>query len=533
VRVSATRRWLAPRTDGAILADPPLNRAGELLARNRALFGAVNLSILGRPLAELRALARHETLQAAADYLSQAGEPVPPTPSTSLVLGGHQPDLFHPGVWVKNFALNGIARRHAATPVNLVVDNDTAKATAIRVPTARPGQSLDVQLATVPFDHYTGETPFEERPVRDEAIFANFAERVADALHPWKLQPLLPGFWAEVRRQAKRTPLLGERLVAARRALEREWGCHNLEVPVSAICRTETFAWFAGHILSDLPRFHATYNATVRAYRQRNRVRSRNHPVPDLADEFDWLEVPFWGWRAGQTQRSRLFARAAMNTIELRAGSEVWPALKRPGHLLSDWVALERRGFKVRTRALTTTLFSRLFLADLFIHGIGGGKYDELTDDLLQAFYGLKPPGYMVLSATLHLPIPALPARPDDQLRLARLLRDLHYNPQRHLPENASPGSRARDLSAEKQRWIDRSPEDAGGKRERFQVLRSLNLRLEPFVQEQEVATRDQLSEAHWQLHANAILQRRDYAFCLFPEEKLRPFCNRFLRLEE
>jgi hypothetical protein len=24
----------------------------------------------------------------------------------SLIVGGHQPELFHPGVWLKNFALN-------------------------------------------------------------------------------------------------------------------------------------------------------------------------------------------------------------------------------------------------------------------------------------------------------------------------------------------------------------------------------------------------------------------------------------------
>ena len=50
---------------------------------------------------------------------------MPDASADSLLLAGHQPELFHPGVWVKNFALNGLARRHGATPLNLVVDNDT------------------------------------------------------------------------------------------------------------------------------------------------------------------------------------------------------------------------------------------------------------------------------------------------------------------------------------------------------------------------------------------------------------------------
>ncbi len=38
----------------------------------------------------------------------------------------------------------------------------------------------------------------------------------------------------------------------------------------------------------------------------------------------------------------------------------------------------------VLPRALTTTLFLRTFIADLFIHGIGGGQYDRLTDRIVE-----------------------------------------------------------------------------------------------------------------------------------------------------
>ena len=187
-------------------------------------------------------------------------------------------------------------------------------------------------------------------------------------------------------------------------ACERRWGCHNLELPVSVLCRTEPFAWFAGRLLAELPRFHAVYNDSVHDYRRRHGIRSRNHPVPDLAEEDGWLEAPFWGWRAGAPRRGRLFARAHSDRIELRVGDEIWPA---PDHDPAAWAERERQGLKVRSRALTNTLYARLFLADLFIHGIGGGKYDELTDELIRRFYGCEPPGFLVLSATRLLPLPA------------------------------------------------------------------------------------------------------------------------------
>src|SRR4029079_8138752 len=78
-----------------------------------------------------------------------------------LFLAGHQPELFHPGVWVKNFALAGLARRQGGVGVNLLVDNDTAKSASLRVPI--PGEWP--QVRDIPFDRWQGELPWEERHV--------------------------------------------------------------------------------------------------------------------------------------------------------------------------------------------------------------------------------------------------------------------------------------------------------------------------------------------------------------------------------
>jgi hypothetical protein len=42
------------------------------------------------------------------------------------------------------------------------------------------------------------------------------------------------------------------------------------------------------------------------------------------------------------------------------------------------------------------------------------------------------------------------------------------------------------------------------------------------------IAERD-LADADRRLAARALLRRRDYSFCLFPEEALRPFLGRLL----
>jgi hypothetical protein len=531
--VSAPVRLRAPQQDGAILAEPGLEQVGPLLAENRRRL-AQGPSLLGRSWEELTRAARQAAVQAARAYLEQAGEPVPAHSFDSLLLAGHQPEVFHPGVWVKNFALCGLGRRHGATPLNLIVDNDTAKATALHVPVVTVplppvGESRPQRLA-IPFDRWSEEVPYEERAVLDEELFATLPDR---ALQHWGYVPLLNAFWSEAVQQKRRTPLLGERLVAARRTFERRWGCHNLEVPVSILCGTEPFAWFACHLLIGLAAFHALYNRVVQDYRLRHGLRSRSHPVPDLSVEGDWLEAPFWAWRAGEARRGRLLVRSTATALELRVGQTSWPALPLAAGDASITVRalldLERRGFKVRSRALTNTLYARLLLADLFVHGIGGGKYDELTDELIRGYYGIEPPRFLVLSATLLLPLPRYPATPAEYARLAREVRDLHWNPQRHLDEAVN--GQARQLSEQKGEWIKRPAPTRRQRRERFLALRRFTEQLHGHVADREQQLQEELRRSEEELEANRILARRDYAFCLYPEARLRPFCTQFLEV--
>jgi hypothetical protein len=536
--VIVASRLRAPREDSAVLAIPPLQEAGELLDGNHQRFRQSSLDLCGRSLAQLRQVAGQSAKEAAAEYLRRAGEPLPSSQSASaLIMAGHQPELFHAGVWVKNFALNGIARAHSGTALNLIVDNDTVKTPALSMPLTPSAEGADKRThrLDLPFDRWAPEIPYEERTVLDEELFKNFPVRAQPILDQWGFRSFLPEFWSEALRQAERTALLGERFAAARRVFERSWGCHNLEVPLSYLCRSETFLWFAAHLLADLQRFHEIHNSALAEYRRANGVRSRSHPVPDLASENDWLEAPFWVWPTQQPQRTHLMARHIGENIELRIGDKsVLNVRQRPNNdceaLAAGLRGLEKLGFRMRSRALTTTLYARLFLADLFVHGIGGAKYDELSDEVMRRFYGLEPPRYLVLSATLLLPFRPLPAQPEECRSLARQLRDLHYNPQRHLKNGALVEPQARVLADEKQKWIDLQPSDKAGRRERFYRLQSLTGQLEQFVSVRERSLGRQLEQCLEQSQINADLFRRDYAFCLFPEAKLRPFCTQFLQ---
>ncbi len=50
-------------------------------------------------------------------------------------------------------------------------------------------------------------------------------------------------------------------------------------------------------------------------------------------------------------------------------------------------------------------MFARLVISDLFMHGIGGGKYDQMTDAIIRAYFDVPAPPMVVATATLRLPL--------------------------------------------------------------------------------------------------------------------------------
>lgn len=497
------RPWRAPTDDGAVLCDPPPDQFGSLLDHNRRLFAAAGgIEIGGLSLAELRRLARAE--------LGLTGD---------VLLAGHQPELFHPGVWLKNFALHHLGRRFGLTPVNLVVDSDAVKSTSLRLPVLDPDPAA-VRLVDVPFDTPPAGEPFEDRPVRDEGLFRSLPDRVAPLVAGWGFEPILREVWAATTAGASPAVLLGDRLMAGRRAIEHRWGCHNIEVPLSTVCGTAAFGRFFGHVLTRLPEFHAAYNDAVRAYRRAWRVRSRNHPVPDLAADGDWREAPFWAWQPGERQRQRLFVRAVGENLEIRAGEK--RAVVRSGSGIRIHHQVVCAGWAVRTRALTTTLFARVALGEALVHGIGGGLYDRLTDDLIRRWFGQEPPRYAVVSGTLRLPLPRFPSDAAQVRELAHRLRDLYWNPQRYVPDETAvaPVVRRRwELSAAE-------PQSRAGRRDRRRELRRLTELLRPHTKPSVAVLRPRLGRSEAERAANTILGRRDFAFVLYPEADLRRFLD-------
>lgn len=438
-------------------------------------------------------------------------------------------------MWVKNFAIDRLARDSGGLALNLIVDNDTLGSTSLRVPT---GTRQQPAIERIPFAATRAVQPWEDATIVDPSTFDSFADRVGARMAQWGIEPLLKEIWPDAVAHRHSSSRLCDCLSAARHRQERRWGLNNLELPISRLCQTDPFLWFASHILAHLPRFQECHNRVLEEYRRLNGVRSRNHPVPRLRAQDGWLEAPFWVWRAGQAHRHGVLARQIGREVHLSDGTDVFARLPLSPQMDACCAVevlreLPAQGLRFRTRALTTTLFSRLCLGDLFVHGIGGAKYDEMTDQIIREFYGLEPPQFLTMSATLHVPLAEPYATTiADRRRIEHLLRDLQFNADRHGlgPQAGELIDRKQQLITEQQaaRTTGLSRQERAARRpanrRRYRELEDVNSRLSKLAAQQRVAAEQELGQIERELAANEVLQSREFSFALYPAETLREF---------
>lgn len=519
------RRLRSPASHGQTLQFPPLQHVDRLWKSNLESQVAGAAQELGASaLVDLQRMAREEMVELASSYSGSYLDSAQDVSTNQIVMAGHQPELFHPGVWYKNFVLSNLGQRFQCTAINLVVDNDICGSASIRFPKVSEGLSGDKQVTvgTIPVDRSGPNVAFESREIQDWEFFEQFRERAEHAINKQVQNPIVARLWPHVIEAAERFSLshqqrLGSLIAAGRHRLESEAGLQTLEVPVSHLAETKSFSNFASLILLELDRFRAQYNTALMEYRTVHGIRSRSHPVPELETIDGWVEAPFWVWHADPTngtgQRQRLFAKPTGSCIMLsdRAG---WESKIELSSFAEQFGALGNSGVLIRPRALMTTMFARLLLCDLFLHGIGGSKYDQLTDVIATRFFGIQLPGFLTLTATMKLPTDVELVRRSDLTAISQQIRDLKFHPELHI---SNPSTEVNELITQKRNWT--IGEHRGERsRQKHVAINDLNDQLSKYVDVNVAALEAARIEAAKKTRATEILDSREHSFCLFPE---------------
>jgi len=516
----ARRRLRAPGEHGEALLDPPLQHVGELICSTQRIF-ANRQSDWTRWIAGVREAAQHFLVDLArkhSERTSGISDDRALPANAPIILAGHQPTLFHAGVWFKNFLLSSLGSLHQAHAINLIVDNDTISDASIRVPVGPE------EVASIMLDAPTEAIPFEERPVRDGSSFSSFGHRVAKAISNSIDNPLVRDLWScahEVRARVNpfaQNVRLGIVLAGARHALERQWGLRTTEVPLSEVCDRKIFGRFAFRLLDDLAAFRQVYNQSLLEYRTANRIRSRSHPVPELVEENGWIEAPFWIWTTEEPRRKRLFVQRSQGGLELTDRDTTRFTLpKSEDGAAQSWPELGQRGIKIRPRALLTTMYARLVLCDLFIHGIGGAMYDELTDAIIRRYFGIEPPPYLTATATVQLPLEYPRVTQRQVCEAQHDARQLRFSAERYLRDG-----RSTELVQQKQQLLRDIP-PPGEKKTWHSAMMKVNEELLPLVAAEQQRLNERAAQLAEQHRVSRLLGSREFSFCLYPADFLRP----------
>ena len=167
-----------------------------------------------------------------------------------------------------------------------------------------------------------------------------------------------------------------------------------------------------------------------------------------------------------------------------------------------------------------TTLYLRCFVADLFVHGIGGGTYDELTDDIMRHWLGIIPPTFLTSSASLHLPFAAnreiQTIDPSSSgLAIERELQLMRSVPERYLDHSIES---ERVLFERHSRKIADIPM-RGSKRQWHQETSLLKQQIEAAIEPKKQAALAKLEAYQRMSQQEKILKSREYSFVLFEEQ--------------
>ena len=481
--------FTVPKGPNERLLVPAPGKVAPAANANRERLNETGCAISGRPLAELRAGLRRLLLTLAKRD---------PDDGRPIVAAAHQPGLPHPGILFKYAVLNRLASD--VVPFDIVVESDTVEVVSARVPTRR-GESVSIEshpLAHVGPRVVIGRAPKPERRVFEHGL--SEMRRAAATLDSDEILEALDRFAAIHREEYPQHNSLAAMLTAYRRRYFPTPRVH--EVVLSSLCESDEFRAFAAAIIEEAARFLSTHNEALARYRVERRIRTTINPFPDLRADGTMLQVPFW--HVGDDgRRSPVF-------VELRGKHTTLHAYRTP---LGGWTTRPQldellRRTPLRPKAVTLTMFLRLCVADLFLHGVSGANYDNATDMVIRDFFGIEPPAYGVASMTVRLPLTFDDGLEQRVRELASRARRMTWNPDEFLPD-------ANPLKGEKKRLLKNAGERLT--REEHETLETIRQRLLGEIAAERRANDHELDAAQKALVAQQRLGARDFPYFLYP----------------
>ncbi|MBU1291234.1 hypothetical protein KJ898_05510 [bacterium] len=545
------RRFFKVPQNKQIFFYPSADKMGSLLEENKKIFSKYSFTILNQPFREVRENCRKEVIQRALKFSKKFDPDIEEKINPAyqyIIQTGHQPVFFHPGIWIKNIFLNELLKSpllEKSLGLNIILDNDICKDLDLSLPALSSNGNLIVEEISFLSSTLTPNLPFEEYPCPSLELISKFTRDVIRELKSLEsenkdISNNFKNFTQCLENSSRFCSQnytrgnLGEFLGLARRLYEQEIEPAYLEIPFSQICDSDEFLSFFLEITKNIKSFSEIYNKKLDEYRKLFKIRNRAHPSPNLMIKENFIEAPFWIWIEGD-QRRKIFIlnEEEKNYLYNDSYGKIF-LIEEDGFksLFSLKTLLKDRGLKIRPKALLLTLYNRLFVSDLFIHGLGGAKYDLVTDEIIREFLKVEPPHFLAASCTLHLNFKSSPGASDFKIStLKKEIRDLEFNPQRYideLPLTKKEKNQIGELVEKKTELIKKIKKTLSPieKRKISEKIKAINNFMGEKVRPIKYELNKKIEKEEEKMKQAKVYTFREFPYCFFSAKTLRNLLN-------
>lgn len=399
-----------------------------------------------------------------------------------IIANGHQPEFQHPGILFKDLLIHKIASLTNGLPLHIVVDTDHFEMSYSYPERLENGFAHIKTLHLKDADNriYAHSTLREDDRTELISIIKSQLEETKYFINP-KIQAEFESILNRKLELIKTCEYLFQVNETIREEFYNSRSIQIFHINVSELVKLNSFRVLVEKIRENLVDFMNVYNQSLIEYRKLHKIKNHAQPIPNLVSG----EMPFWILDPVTKTRNVMRVEDSMDNC------------------------------CILPKAVTLTMFMRLFMTDFFIHGKGGGRYEEVSENIIKEFFQMEAAPYEVASVTMNLekteffPVPNI-----DEKDLELQLRDTVYSPEKFLDQSHT-------LVIQKKELQSKFKNPDSDKKELHKQISILNEEMAKLI----VAQTQRLESLKSQLpiiqHTNQVFQTRTFPFYYYNMDEL------------
>jgi hypothetical protein len=289
------------------------------------------------------------------------------TSSNPLVVSGHQVEFFHPGILSKEILGSQAALQLGGSYISIILDHDPHDLVF-----SSPQIEVHDHMERIRKVSYLLNAKSQSKDsISNKKSWVDFLRQIPGNLEKHfdsnTMKQIDENISFLIENSGNHLEI-SDYITASRLYSLKNLNLTVYPLKVSEMVNLEGWKEYCDLVNDNLERFIEAHNSSLDEYRKLHHIKNHAQPVPNLAPH----ESPFWVITNGKRVKAR-----------------------------HDDIKKET----LYPRAITLSIFMRLFMSDIFIHGKGGARYDQVTNSIIRKFFNVTPSAFLVKTASLQIPV--------------------------------------------------------------------------------------------------------------------------------